>query len=1604
MAKRSEGAIALVLGALMVLPVGVLLGGPAGGLEVTLFADGSDAILVDVVPPGVVAKEMLALEEYSYVVNATMKVSTHAKGDMRGIDDLKLDVDGDGSFEWAFNSTGAGAFGRQTQISNGSRTAVLDFNAPGNRTFTIRLPRGANVLNATMNATGRLEDIQFNTVRLPGNTTNGYFGMSVAGGVDINRDGYDDVLVGCPNGASRGLVSNGFVNLYLGGKGGPDGLPADSLSGGDNGDAFGFSVAGVQDFTGDGYGEVLAGAPLAEQKLSVIKDTGAAYLYSYDSATHRFRTLPKPIMWGASEGGNMGYSVAEVPDFDSDGRMDIAAGEIMANKSQFDPYLGRVTFLKSGDASLNPVYLWGEAAYSFFGTFITSSRDLDGDQKPDYIIGARFNTPGNRLVGSVYIFNSRQTIDNPVVIAGPQDRDFFGTSGCTGDFNGDGHVDLAVGAPEMKFGVEDRPFGAVFIYLGGPKGIEPGQKPVVLQGRQNGTQYGYAVACPGDVDADGTDDLLIATPGPIALSAGFPGMVDLVLTGRNTTITLKGETPDEHFGLGLAAAGDIDRDGLRDFIVGAPVAPVGPINGAGRANIYMTKLFGPINPTLNIGGRGANDWSWPGIFVRDARLPDLSKKFNGILSNPMPVVTDGFGNEFVDIPVVVYNDRPGTVVISNISIIYNWTATVDVNPNKETGNLTWALNLLLEHKQMDPPFRLVPLVFNASTAGSIKVHGLSVLVDQAPVAKPPFSVELPEDGSDAYLVDLYTVFADDFQSDADLTFWVEGWTNDTIVAVDITDWRWLSVDAFNGSANDNWTGEVRIEVSAMDDAWLDGYTNITVNVFPVNDAPAISGLPSDTAAAGALYTYQPAAADAENDTLSFGLAGGPAGMAVDAVSGLVRWTPNAEQYNKSFDVVLYTSDGRLCATQSFRIVVSSRLAGVAIAGIPPATAVAGEVYSYRPNVTTDVAGATVTLTLQQAPAGLAIQPDGSLRWVPSAAQLGAAPVTLVASDGYFTATRSWTIRVFPSGTPPSGLACAIQEPSDGKKVSGKLTVMGSANITLGSIMRIELGVDGKSWKAAAGTSSWSYMLDTASLPNGRHTILARAWDGQSYSLNASVTIEVDNPPVSAGASGWLLPLLVMIIVIAAVATGAAAYMRRARPAGQATAAAPSAPAVPPAPAAAARTGEELAVEDVFLIHLDGRLIHHATRRLATGVDSDILSSMLTAVTSFVKDALARTGEGQLGSLEYGDNKIIMERGKSCFLAVVITGRQEPPELREEMRQALRNVESEYGSALSSWDGNTATLGGVKKFLGPVTAFTLAAAPVEAPKPSGVDVSLAGELEFYQGYVRLKVAVKNSSPSFIMDCALRVMYNDKALRLDHLEPEYPTQGREIMLGNIGIREKKTVALYLDPQICMESHIEGTLTFKDAQGEMHHADMKRKLASVVCPIMHTDENINIPMLRRMLEGELDQKDSKVFNLPTSLGPEQAFELCKRAVQGHDIRLVREFADERPFVGEAWYFGKVKGRQDKLVVKTAVRADTGSAEFYVASNSRLVVTGLLAELKNDLNKEYKNEKGAETQMEAMADEGRRQRVRTAGSLLDKYGQGEQAPGTTRPPEPGR
>jgi hypothetical protein len=174
------------------------------------------------------------------------------------------------------------------------------------------------------------------------------------------------------------------------------------------------------------------------------------------------------------------------------------------------------------------------------------------------------------------------------------------------------------------------------------------------------------------------------------------------------------------------------------------------------------------------------------------------------------------------------------------------------------------------------------------------------------------------------------------------------------------------------------------------------------------------------------------------------------------------------------------------------------------------------------------------------------------------------------------------------------------------------------------------------------------------------------------------------------------------------------------------------------------------------------------------------------------------------------------------------------------------------------------------------------------------------------------------------------------------------------------------------------------------------LPRKLASVVCPIMYSDENINTAMLKRMAAEELDKKDTKVFAVPPALAPETAFDLAEAAVQHHDVRLVREFTEKDPFVGEAWYFGKAKGRDDRIVIRARVLADKNVLEFFVASSSTLMLTGMLAELKADLNKELAAQRGAPEMRQVTAPQ-EVDAVAMVRTLLDKAAELEQAAGET-------
>ena len=116
------------------------------------------------------------------------------------------------------------------------------------------------------------------------------------------------------------------------------------------------------------------------------------------------------------------------------------------------------------------------------------------------------------------------------------------------------------------------------------------------------------------------------------------------------------------------------------------------------------------------------------------------------------------------------------------------------------------------------------------------------------------------------------------------------------------------------------------------------------------------------------------------------------------------------------------------------------------------------------------------------------------------------------------------------------------------------------------------------------------------------------------------------------------------------------------------------------------------VEDVFLIHSDGRLICHHSRKFREEIDEDIFSGMLTVVRDFVKDSFKRARKG-LDRLGFGEEKVLIERSEHTYLATVLVG-QEPKLLPLYMAQILDEVESKYGTVLEKWTGLLHQLEGV----------------------------------------------------------------------------------------------------------------------------------------------------------------------------------------------------------------------------------------------------------------------------------------------------------------------
>jgi VCBS repeat-containing protein len=400
-------------------------------------------------------------------------------------------------------------------------------------------------------------------------------GYSVSSAGDINGDGIDDLIIGASNAGPNGQNASGSSYVVFGSSisfnasfnlSSLDGSNGFVINGIDRYDSSARSVSSAGDINGDGFDDLIIGAPFASTNSQ--NSSGESY-----------------VVFGSSSG------------------------------------FGASINLSSLDGS-NGFVINGIDRYDRSGTSVTSAGDINGDGFDDLIIGApgnSYNQPGAEesyvVFGSSSGFGASFDLaslngSNGFVINGIDRFDSLGTSvSSAGDINGDDIDDLIIGAPYAGPNGQNGS-GESYVVFGSSSGFGAsinldsldGSNGFVINGIDSGDSSGRSVSSAGDINGDDIDDLIVgarfADPNGqndagesyvvFGSSSGFGASINLDSLDGSNGFVINGIDRYDNSGGSVSSAGDINGDGFDDLIVGATGADPNGQNGAGESYV----LFG----------------------------------------------------------------------------------------------------------------------------------------------------------------------------------------------------------------------------------------------------------------------------------------------------------------------------------------------------------------------------------------------------------------------------------------------------------------------------------------------------------------------------------------------------------------------------------------------------------------------------------------------------------------------------------------------------------------------------------------------------------------------------------------------------------------------------------------------------------------------------------------------------------------------------------------------------------------------------------------------------------------------------------------------------
>ena len=425
-------------------------------------------------------------------------------------------------------------------------------------------------------------------------------GTVVIGAGDTNGDGFDDIVVSAPT-YNNTFANQGCLWVMNGSPTGPASTGTRFACGLQASASFGVAVSAAGDVNGDGFRDIVVGAPLFDGAGG--GDVGRVTVFYGASGG---LTETNATRWEGSSGADQfGTSVAG-GDVDGDGYSDIIVGAPGFLTS------GRATVHVGASTGVTTFISWasscGVVAGGNCGAAVAYLGDVDADGLADIAVGAPGETSAFPGDGFVYVWpgdNTGSTVGGSSIItlAGQIQGGGFGTTVApAGDVNGDGAADFLIGAPFADdFTGTVSEAGYAELYLGDPTGGQSIFGFLFWQGTVAGDRVGLGLAGLGDVNGDGFADFAVGLPGLTAVGSvwlfwgeSFPGSAP--------SVSLLGNQAGADFGASIAGAGDVDGDGFADLLVGEP-GYTNVETGEGRALWYAGAPGSPgtYPDTLSLG-------------------------------------------------------------------------------------------------------------------------------------------------------------------------------------------------------------------------------------------------------------------------------------------------------------------------------------------------------------------------------------------------------------------------------------------------------------------------------------------------------------------------------------------------------------------------------------------------------------------------------------------------------------------------------------------------------------------------------------------------------------------------------------------------------------------------------------------------------------------------------------------------------------------------------------------------------------------------------------------------------------------------------------------